>query len=381
MAKIRVLKATSFYQEFLDQFYFPRHYREELSYAENHRALMDMCFAWADFWKKHLEATGDFAMEELVMNAEKLQKKWASERKISIDENDWKHEIFLEQVKEFAPEVLIMQDIYHHTHFLDDIKKQVPSIRLVIGWDGINYNKMETYRACDIVMTCMQDTYEFYTSRGLKSYFYRFGFETSILDKLKKGNEKYPATFVGSLVMGEGYHLNRFQSIANMARKTNIQLWVASFNYQWRYLSKHQIRRLMDLRFEFVRNIHAVGKRNHGPVFGLDMYQVLSDSLITFNSHGDIQLSKAGNMRLFEATGVGACLLTDWKENLHEFFVPDVEVVTYRNYQEAIEKILYLQDHEEERKKIAAAGQKRTLENYSIRQTMLGVAELIKTNL
>src|ERR1043166_4762805 len=133
----------------------------------------------------------------------------------------------------------------------------------------------------------------------------------------------------GSLVMGAGYHLGRFETIAHLARTTDIKLWIASFKYQWRYLSKHQIRRMMDLKFEFVRDMHAVGKKNQGPLFGLEMYQVLFDSLITFNSHGDNSPKKAANMRLYEATGVGTCLLTDWKENLNEFFEPDVEVVTY----------------------------------------------------
>jgi spore maturation protein CgeB len=381
MSKIRVLKATSFYQDFLDKEYFVCLYNEGLDYASNHRSLMDTCFGWSDFWKIHLEATGEFEMEETVINAEQLQKKWAKERNLEISEANWKQEVFTEQVKAFAPDVLFMQDIYHNSHFLHHIRKLVPSIKLIIGWDGILYHNKEVFKDCDIVMSCVDLSCNYYKQNGFKTYFYRFGFETGILDRLEKGNKKHPVSFVGSLVMGEGYHLNRFRMIANIARKTDIELWVASFNYQWRYLSKHQIRRLMDFKFEFVRNIHAVGKRNHGPVFGLPMYQVLFDSLITFNSHGDHNPVRAGNMRLYEATGSGACLLTDWKENLNEFFVPDQEVVTYKNDGEAIEKILYLLDHDEERKKIAMAGQKRTLENYSIRQTMVGVAELIKANL
>ena len=43
-------------------------------------------------------------------------------------------------------------------------------------------------------------------------------------------------------------------------------------------------------------------------------------------------------MRLFEATGSGACLVTDWKENLGELFEPDVEVVTYRSVAECVKK-------------------------------------------
>ncbi len=50
------------------------------------------------------------------------------------------------------------------------------------------------------------------------------------------------------------------------------------------------------------------------------MYQVLRRSRITLNSHIDLAGREAGNMRLFEATGVGAFLLTDFKDNLHTLF-------------------------------------------------------------
>jgi hypothetical protein len=42
------------------------------------------------------------------------------------------------------------------------------------------------------------------------------------------------------------------------------------------------------------------------------MYRVLECSKIVINHHGDVA-PWANNLRLFEATGTGALLLTDWK--------------------------------------------------------------------
>ena len=42
-------------------------------------------------------------------------------------------------------------------------------------------------------------------------------------------------------------------------------------------------------------------------------------------------------MRLYEATGVGTLLVTDYKDNLHEMFIPGKEVVVYRDADEAVE--------------------------------------------
>jgi spore maturation protein CgeB len=95
------------------------------------------------------------------------------------------------------------------------------------------------------------------------------------------------------------------------------------------------------------------------------MYKVLSNSRISLNTHIDVAGSFAANMRLFEATGVGSCLVTDYKSNLADFFKIDEEVVTYKSASECISKIKFLLSNENERKKIAIAGQKRTLSDHT----------------
>jgi spore maturation protein CgeB len=77
----------------------------------------------------------------------------------------------------------------------------------------------------------------------------------------------------------------------------------------------------------------------HRAIFGLDNFRILARSRITLNKHIDAAENDAGNMRLFEATGMGACLLTDWKPGLQEIFEPDVEVVAYKNIDECVEKV------------------------------------------
>ena len=68
------------------------------------------------------------------------------------------------------------------------------------------------------------------------------------------------------------------------------------------------------------------------------MFQVLRNSLLTLNHHGDLR-PFANNMRLFEATGVGTLLITDWKENIHAMFEPGKEVIPYRSPEECVELV------------------------------------------
>ncbi|MGZ3731984.1 MAG: glycosyltransferase family protein, partial [Bdellovibrionota bacterium] len=103
----------------------------------------------------------------------------------------------------------------------------------------------------------------------------------------------------------------------------------------------------------------------HPPLFGLAMYQAVRDSLVSLNIHADSSPRYASNMRLFEATGMGTCLLTDWRENLPELFHLDEEVVCYRSPEECVEKARWLCGHPEEAARIGAAGQRRTLKDHT----------------
>jgi len=107
------------------------------------------------------------------------------------------------------------------------------------------------------------------------------------------------------------------------------------------------------------------------------MYQVLRDSFLTLNHHGDVP-AYANNSRLFEATGVGTLLVTDWKANLHEMFEPGKEVVCYRTAEECAEMIQYYLEHDDERESIARAGQQRTLRDHTYYERMQAFVDIVQ---
>jgi hypothetical protein len=131
--------------------------------------------------------------------------------------------------------------------------------------------------------------------------------------------------------------------------------------------------------FTEILDLLVLKHKNQGGAFGLEMYQLLADSKITFNSHIGAAGNKAANMRLLEATGSGTLLLTDFKENLNDLFEIDKEVVAYKTKEEAVEKIKYYLEHEKERATIAATGQARTLRDYNFEKTMSKFSDFIST--
>ena len=107
------------------------------------------------------------------------------------------------------------------------------------------------------------------------------------------------------------------------------------------------------------------------------MYKLLRKSKIILNIHGKAANEYAGNMRLFEATGVGSCLITDNKKNLNELFDINNEIVVYNQSEDCIEKVKWLFKNEGERKKIAQSGQLRTLKSHTIEDRCKLIIDII----
>jgi hypothetical protein len=107
-------------------------------------------------------------------------------------------------------------------------------------------------------------------------------------------------------------------------------------------------------------------QRCHPPMFGMEMYDAIRHSQVSFNIESTKAGESVGNMRLFETTGVGGCLLTSTSDDMAELFEDGKEVVTYSSLDECVEKVRYLLDHEDVCRSIAQAGQRRTLRDHTI---------------
>ena len=69
--------------------------------------------------------------------------------------------------------------------------------------------------------------------------------------------------------------------------------------------------------------------RHRGEAWGSEMYDVLARARIVVNRHIDVAEGFANNMRLYEATGSGALVITEAAPNLGDLFEPHREVFTY----------------------------------------------------
>mgnify|MGYP001602124726 CR=1 FL=1 len=104
---------------------------------------------------------------------------------------------------------------------------------------------------------------------------------------------------------------------------------------------------------------------HRGPAWGHVYFARLGDSRLTLNRHGEVHAGHACNMRLFEATGMGACLLTEAAPNLGTLLAPWEECVPFGDPNELVTNVRQLLAQPALAAQIAAAGQRRTLKDHT----------------
>jgi len=108
----------------------------------------------------------------------------------------------------------------------------------------------------------------------------------------------------------------------------------------------------------------ALRASHQGEAWGYDYFNILLRSEITINRHGEIARGFANNMRLFEATGCGACMITEHSPNIGDFFKPSVECLTYQSPDDLVYAIRSIQGVDGASRIIAARGHRRCLADH-----------------
>jgi spore maturation protein CgeB len=125
--------------------------------------------------------------------------------------------------------------------------------------------------------------------------------------------------------------------------------------------------------YDFKRNFCNKHLNNlHAPVtddFLIELYSRSHISLGFLEVYDNHDPSKTViqhlHLREFEAPMCGALLFTGFTEELNEMFVPDKEVVVYRNEYELVDKAKYYLAHPNEAEKIRINGRKRALSEHT----------------
>jgi spore maturation protein CgeB len=360
------------YPEFLCWLYGQHPGLETKPYDHQMFVRNESLFGAADFYSGNLRKMG-YEAWDIHANNESMQKAWARENGLRLREDGrwkfrmrrgvvpwvsrveqvWFYDILKAQIEHYNPDIILNQAMDGiSSSFLKDMK---PHVRLLMGQNAAPLPEGEDFGYYDLVVSSLPNVVERFRRMGVPAEPHRLAFEPRVLQALRNGEPKTPITFVGSITL---YHDSRVRLLEHLCRCANIKIYGTGVDY----LPKESL----------------IRQHHHGEAWGVDMYQLLFDSKITVNHHIEMAKSYANNLRLFEATGVGTLLVTDWKENLHELFEPGKEVVFYRTPDECAEAVQYYLEHDEEREAIARGGQKRTLRDHTYCQRMPELVDIVK---
>ena len=385
------VKVTTFYNEYLADYYARHPMIGRLTYAEQFKHLMGEAFGWADHYAKHLRAAGVDA-HEIVANAAPLQNAWARENGAASTGRD----IVVDQLKRLRPEVVFLQDSsVFNGEWVTALRERVPGIRQVIGWCCYPYTSEQfpRFKVFDYMLTCTPGFVTDFERAGMKAHLLYHAFETSLLDEIR-GHNDHPDVdllFAGSLGAARGYHGSRrelLEELIDAGIVVNIYSSLPAPHPAYLLLKQGAFVAASVLRGLGLREIagrlpggaklfsleefprrptYHPGLRRavRRPLFGLEMLKALSRAKIGLNVHIDVAGRYAGNVRLFEVTGVGSCLLTDEKVNLPDLFDVRNEIVTYTSPKDCMEKVKWLMADPAARSAIAQAGMKHTHRDHS----------------
>jgi len=404
----RIIRITDYYEEFLDSYYKDNLEKIDIDYDNQYKEIIGESIEMVSSYEKYMKQIGVDAIG-IISNAKHLQKRWAKEHNISVDKTA--EEIVLEQIKFYKPDIVWIDTTkFISKEWISHLKTITPNLRQVVGHICAPYNDTlaEAFKELDIVFTCSPCTARELKANGIKRVELVYhSFDHSVLNRLNLVNtseKKNDLVFTGSLITGYGLHNERIEYLekiinsgvdlslyGNLESKHRVFL-KRSFSKTIKILNtlgldsvienidilkKHKKYGEVDVKY-FSKNLL---KNVKSPYFGLDMYKLLVNSKMCFNIHGDVAGKCAGNLRLFESTGVGTCLITDWKENMGDLFDLDDEVVTYKTQEECVDKIKWLVNNPIEMNKIAVAGQKRTLADHTVEKRVVKVNEILSSNL
>jgi spore maturation protein CgeB len=376
-------------------------------YTQQLDALCDDMSQYAGAMRRAMGPMG-YDVTEVYTDVEPLQRRWAREHSIPWTAK-WKQVIPLAQARAVRPTIIWSYDSRNlDFNVLAEMRRTVPTIELITGFIGSSSFDIATFKQYDFLLTCTDEYVATFRTAGIETYKASHVFDAAVLEHLDPHTPKtVEVGFSGGVCRQQDAHLEREQVLERMISVPGVELFCPTADRsRTRDFAETTARRGVYLTQQLLaaagipsmrrRTIPLIGKaatwKNmpmrqinprlypfmRPPRYGMEMYKLLRATKVVIDC---VATAEAANMRLFEATGVGSCLLTSWRPNLNSVFELDREIVAYKCPDECAEKACWLLDHPDERERIAAAGQARTLRDYTYEHRAALLDQLIRKHL
>jgi len=368
---MKFLILDTYYSGFLRSFWNSHPGLDKQPYVIQLKALTKSCFGTSDYYSYNLRKLG-YTATDIIANDEISQRRWALEHKIWVSSNNfisklqllplvhhflgrpsWIQDIVLAQVKYYQPDVVYLQDLSILNP--STLKKIKQYGCFIVGQIACPLPTKNHLLPLDLILTSFPHYVTKFRRMGIKSEYFRIGFESRLVKIIEKHKRIYDVVFIGSF---SPHHKEGTELLEEIASKIPLHVWGNGL--------------------EYLSPISPLRRHYHGEAWGADMYRILAQSKIVLNRHISVAKDYANNMRIYETTGMGAMLITDDKKNLSDLFKIGTELQTYKTVVELLQKIKYYLQHDDKRKTIAIAGQYRTLKDHIYQARMKELVTILQ---
>jgi hypothetical protein len=371
---MRFLIVDYMYGSFVDWVYGSTPGLADRSYAEQKRRIDDELFGETQFEVAALQAQGHEAYDHIA-NIRPLQQAWFRENGLPFPasrlgvrlrrglvpwpsriDDRWAGEALLARVRRLRPDVV-------HVAAMDLLEPAIiaairPEVRLVVGQVATQLPAKWTYRDYGLIVSSIPDMVDRFRTEGSDSEWLPLAFEPAVREAIAPARRDIPVSFVGSFTNRYG---DRLEIVEAVAAAAPLKTWTADATA--------------------IPTDSPIRSTLMAPAWGRAMYEILGRSRLTVNTHGRIAGKDANNLRLYEATGMGALLVTDARRNMNQLFDVGSEVVTFVDAADCARIVRYYLAHPNEAEAIAAAGQRRTLRDHTWANRMARLIELVTPRL
>ena len=373
---MRIVVTDTVYPDFLDKIYGESPELARAPYQEQLTALLEATFGTSDAYTSGLREQGHEAIN-LIVDCVPIQLAWARDRGLTglssrvglrlpiklpmTVRASMLETIARAQISAFDPDVVFIHNMHSMSNRgLDRLRAEG---RYLVSQMASILPGPEVYRRYDLLLSSFHHFVRRFREEGVDSEYFPLAFYDRVHSRLAarevsaepSSDRPIGLSFIGGIdprIHPETEMLER------IVGRLPIQVW--------------------GYGIEQLHDESPIRACHQGVPWGLDMYGILASSKITLNRHGAIAEGQANNMRLFEATGAGAALLTESAWNLEELFEPGLEVVTYEDEDDLVEKANRLLANDDERLGVATAGQRRTLSQHTYRERMAELSAMLE---
>lgn len=207
-------------------------------------------------------------------------------------------------------------------------------------WDNDNFQEFNTelVKEFDYVATPAEDLIPRYAELGVKAFWLNYPYDPEIHRPMNLP-KKYNITFIGTYYPERAWLIEQVNLLGNK---------IEIYGNGWGEIG-YQTQRVSAER----------------------MVEIYNESKIILNIHQKAMAKHKvkANLRIYEALGTGAFVLTDYCKGMEEIFIDGEHLVVYEDIEDLNWKIEYYLNNDEEREKIARQGHERVKE-FTIEKTL-----------